>query len=199
MPQAAPPLPKVYTITGKWQKIIIVYLIICILSALAAFILVSGLILYHDQLISTTTLPFALVIYVGALILAAVAYLCGTMYVQGRRMRLELLPEGLAFYAIGWRMFTPWDNIEGVDKIPMGRRLNTGLKYKARAVKNIDIANGIEQRKAVTRYNWWTNKRRRYYEGMPLSIDNHQALEQSELGAYLKTYAPQAFVRVRAN
>lgn len=195
MPNEVLALPKVYSIDGKAKKIMVVYLVMSIISALAVLIQLGGLIIYHTVLISKTYIPIALFIYVCALVMAVISYLCATIYTQGRNVRLEVLAEGLAFYYIGFRMFTPWSNISGFDEIPLGRKLVPGLKYKEAAVAKLDVVAGIEQKKAVTRYNWWVGRGRRYFEGMPLTIASHYNFEQSELGRYIKKYAPQAFAK----
>ncbi len=114
-------------------------------------------------------------------------------YLLQNNCRLVLSPEGLTWYTIGYRMFTPWHTISGFGSTRgFGGR---GLIMQEPASLKIGLAAGINQGIAVLEKKWWG------YPGVWalvsfFPIDSALCKgnwEYGEIGMYLRRYAPQIF------
>jgi len=110
-----------------------------------------------------------------------------------RRARLVLSPEGVTLYGITSQRFTPWHNIASIAYRRWGRYLSKKLQLRQPALLRVKLAEGIRQDIAVLDTPWylaWRDKRQTGF--VPLSFSKLDWVN-SELDAYLRQYAPQAF------
>jgi hypothetical protein len=66
---------------------------------------------------------WAVVIIGSALLLA----LCLAIYLGMTRVRLEVSPRGIAYYSLGYKVASTWDNIAGIGEVWAGRYNYEGL------------------------------------------------------------------------
>jgi hypothetical protein len=127
---------------------------------------------------------------IGFLIFAVISIIS---YLMQNSCRLVLSPEGLTWYTIGFRMFTPWHNLSGFGSTRLfGGR---GLILQEAASMKIGLAAGMSQGIAVLEKEWWG------YPGVWMlvryfPIDSalcKRNWEYGELGMYLLRYASQVF------
>ena len=53
--------------------------------------------------------------------------LCLAIYVGMTRVRLEVSPQGISYYSLGYRVVTPWDNVAGIGPVHAGQYTYEGL------------------------------------------------------------------------
>lgn len=93
----------------------------------------------------------------STLLLGAVLFpsFCFSVFYGFSSIRLILTPEGVAFYSIGYRMYTPWENVERIDQTWHGSRLITGLILREPASVEESISQGIRVQKSVIVVSPW--------------------------------------------
>lgn len=143
-----------------------------------------------------------IVMLVGAVIMAALGVL---LFVGLRRMRLVTSPQGVILYGIGYKVYTPWENIKGIGEDRYGgnnaygtryyqpsRRMEGFIFYRP-ALFGMSIEEGIRSHVAVIQgIVLMAVKTSRYNNMLPLSgfLD---ATTRQELIDDAKKYAPQTF------
>jgi hypothetical protein len=122
------------------------------------------------------------------------------VYVVLRRVRLVISHEGIAFYGWGYRMYTPWYNVIGTESLsfssPVNFRQFAGLKLRQKALLNMKLEDGIQQGIAVLETDWWNPawSMARFAGIFPIgNMVGGFNWRESELGAVIRYYAPQAF------
>lgn len=137
--------------TALWFRLCIVLLdLIIVVSAMGACV----------SLLQETG-GDSVAIFAGViLLLFMIAFALGS-FLAVREMRLELTADGIAFYAWGYRMYTPWNNIAGVEEshaygTSFLLRSFMGLTLHHDCVLGISIEEGKRQSIAVIETDWWT-------------------------------------------
>ena len=95
-------------------------------------------------------------------------------------IRLEVSPESVEYFQMGYRLKTTWDNVERIGMIPMGLLMAEGLILRESAL----------QEKILGRKNL---ERNRLDRAIPLTLFQPWWRE-SDLGEEIKHYAPYLFV-----
>ena len=115
------------------------------------------------------------------------------------RTRLVISPEGIAYYGIGYRVRSSWENVEGYAKRVMGVNSVECLILRQPGIeldrwldlgyKALPVAQGaaLATGQAVPR-----NHLNRYEDAIPVSLFAED-WRSSEIGVLVKRYAPQAF------
>lgn len=184
---------KVYRQNSVWR---VMYLLILALGlGLGVFLLVIALSIASD----TATRAVELV---GAGIMALLGIL---VFIGCQRMRLVTSPQGVILYALGYKVYTPWDNIEalGTDwyggnnassvRVSQPARLTEGFIFSRPAVFGITVEEGIRQHVPVIQgMALLAVQMSRYTKMLPLAGFLNEKTRQ-ELINEAKTYAPQTF------
>ncbi len=87
--------------------------------------------------------PFILLLSSGFLILGAL--LCLTTL----NTRIVTTPEGMTYYQAGLCLYSPWQNIVGLDTIAIGGRSVESLRLRFEAVEGMSLEEGRQERIAV--------------------------------------------------
>lgn len=82
------------------------------------------------------------------------------MYRTFKRIRLVLTHDGITYYALGFRIYTPWQNVVGVGSIqpyafPLNFRKIWGLQLHQPSVLGMKLTDGKRQSKAALETDWW--------------------------------------------
>lgn len=83
------------------------------------------------------------------------------MYLTIKRIRLVLTEDGATYYAWGFRIYTPWQNVIGIGSIqpystfPLNFRKFWGLQLRQYSVLGMKLADGKRQGKAALETDWW--------------------------------------------
>lgn len=114
--------------------------------------------------------------------------------------RLELSPEGITHYNMGWRTYTPWYNIAGLDDttIPiLIRPKKTVLMFKEPASREISIKEGKKRGIAAIEFSWWTQHGAGLaYQGRMIPFTyfvSRAEVEHGLFNAYMHQYTPHVF------
>lgn len=150
--------PTIYRLEPNRRGIIFMY---------AGFILlivfIFGVVLGK---LESCTLPFVIPLTVVAAYFFYMAY----------HIRLEVSPEGIEYFQMGYHLKTTWDNVERVGMIPMGLLMAEGLILRESAL----------QGKMLGRKNL---ERNRLDRAVPLTLFQPWWRENG-LGEEIKRYAP---------
>ncbi len=139
------------------------------------------------------------------LALALFAFLLPLPYLNDR---IEVSAEGIAYYGLGFQIFTPWTNLAGVGRVrhpnaflprPVG-----ALLFRSPALLDIPIREGKRRGVAVIETRWliFSRKPHTYTACLPLFVPESLArgnLAQHELALYLRQYAPWVFAEFVQN
>ncbi|HLG64584.1 MAG TPA: hypothetical protein VKY19_21780 [Ktedonosporobacter sp.] len=116
---------------------------------------------------------------------------------------IEISQEGITFYSVGFRIYTPWHNIVNINKIkhpyfsPL--YLIDAFVLEEPARLNISIKEGKQQGIAVVEKHWILLGAKPssylWYMPMPSSIVKRTEWEQGEIGTFIRLYAPHIFER----
>jgi len=186
---------KEYRPAGKWRLI-------------PLYMVALGLILSIVILIPVFTSPIdtatRIVLIVGALILLLIGVLVGLAF---RGTRLVTSPEGVTYHGVGFRVYTPWDNIQGMGEgVYKGNhaygtrfyqpdRHVEGLLLRNSAVVGYKIEDGIRQHIPVIEVTFpllATLNMSRFAGVIPTSTFFDDSTYQDFL-VDAKRYAPKAF------
>lgn len=192
------PLPKVFGITQGWKLFLLICPLVTIFMGAGSFLLLQEA-LYEDK-------QFFLVVYhmvfavLGLVMTPFLLWLAFDYY----KSRLEISAAGLTYYGLGFRVYTPWQNIllleKNVQLVPMTVSWDSklvGFRLRQEAVMGMKLEEGRRLGKAVVETDWWypLSMRRPYASFFIIDeIVRERNWLQRELGAYLFHYAPQAFV-----
>jgi len=139
------------------------------------------------------------------LTLALFAFLLPLPYLNDR---IEVSAEGIAYYGLGFQIFTPWTNLAGVGRVrhphaflprPVG-----ALLFRSPALLDVPIREGKRRGVAVIETRWliFSRKPHTYTACLPLFVPESLArgnLAQHELALYLRQYAPWVFAEFVQN
>lgn len=120
--------------------------------------------------LESCTLPFVIPLTLASAYFFRLAY----------HIRLEVSPEGIEYFQMGYRLKTTWDNIERIGMIPMGLLMAEGLILRESAL----------QGKIFGRKNL---ERNRLDRAIPLTLFQPWWRE-GDLGEEIKRYAPRLIV-----
>jgi hypothetical protein len=146
-----------------------------------------------------------IVFLVGALIMAVLGVL---LFIGLRGMRLVTSPQGVILYGVGYRVYTPWDNIKGIGEDSYGGNNGIGRFYQASrrvegflfyrpALFGLTIEEGLQQHTAVIQgMVLLAVQITRYVNMLPLSGFLNETTRQ-ELIDDAKKYAPHTFQTVK--
>jgi hypothetical protein len=155
------------------------------------------------QLVFTSSQPTGggtkAVAIVGSAIILAISF---AVFVAVMRIRLEVSPEGIVYYGIGYRVRTTWGNITGMGDVWTGRQSSKGLLLNepglemsrwlgsgVKALPFLNVINGLTGHGTNT-----TGDINAYGKIIPVgSLLRHW--EEGKLGETIRRYAPQAFAR----
>ncbi len=106
------------------------------------------------------------------------------------QLRVELLQEGLLFFTLGQRLFTPWSTIAAFHD--RGQLQEVELHQ---AAERISVEEGLRRHVAAHEvawwYRWWLGRRPSYFFSLP-RILGEPVWGTSEIGLYVRKYASQA-------
>jgi hypothetical protein len=135
------------------------------------------------------------------------------------KIRLVIAPEGITYYGMGFRVYTPWWNIRGIGRMQMGARLVNGLLLQYPAVAGVSLEEGVRRQHPVLETSGWLRLElkslpvlrvlaplgglsrrsvdealdmRRYGSIVPISLFVRK-WQHSEVAAIVSQYAPQVF------
>lgn len=196
-------LPKAFSLNTLGKSIIgfLGTLIVFVVLALLLLLKISST--YH-----LTTLALSLLIIACFFVLLLIWISIGIS-----KMRLELFQDGIILYGWGYKVYTPWDNIVGIAGLkvpiisdysnafpgfmsmqPVIKRNVQGLRLEQEARRGMRIQDGMQQKRASMELSWWNpaSTMRQYAQIVPVpAVLVNDDRERSELGAYLKKYAPR--------
>ena len=118
--------------------------------------------------------------------------------------RLEVSSEGVTYYEMGFRIYTPWHNIVGVTPIkhPISSlHITTVFTFRQPALLNVSIEEGKRQGLAVIEKYWLMRCLAAppitylWYSPLPRTLVSPFDLEQGELSMYIRQYAPSLLNR----
>jgi hypothetical protein len=102
--------------------------------------------------------------------------------------------EGITFCSLMYRIYTPWNNIRAVGTSRLGIYRPQALLLQEPAVKGTVRGDGSQLRMAtIERRRWLTTKKDPPDDAIPLLFTVPANWQESELGFYIKQYAPQVF------
>ena len=122
--------PKHYHPVGLWRMVPLTILAVSVVLSL-------GFVLLIVFLPSKMDMASRLILSVfGALIFLLIGILLSLGF---RGMRLVTSPEGVTYYGIGFRVYTPWDNVKGMGEgVYAGNRaIGTRVYQPDRSVKGL--------------------------------------------------------------
>lgn len=109
-----------------------------------------------------------------------------------RPLRHIITSEGITFCSLGYRIYSPWNNIRGIGKSRYGAYHPPALLLQEPAVKGI-MRDGSQLEKATVERRWPIRKKDAPDDAIPLLFTVPANWQESELGIIIKQYAPQAF------
>jgi hypothetical protein len=110
-----------------------------------------------------------------------------------RPIRHIITSEGITFCSSGYRISTPWNNIRGVGISRYGAYRPQALMLQEPAVKGV-VRDNIQLERATIERHWLlAEKKYAPDDAIPLLFTVPANWQESELGLYVKQYAPQAF------
>ncbi len=120
------------------------------------------------------------------------------MYRAFKRIRLVLTNDGITYYALGFRIYTPWQNVVEVGSIqpyafPLNFRKIWGLQLRQPSVLGMKLTDGKQQSKATLETDWWNpaSTMGTFASLLPISpMINGRNWKDSELGMDIQHYAP---------
>ena len=195
-PAASSP-QKVYTQIGIWR--VMPLLILALGLGFSAMFLV---LFFTGARFDTAS---RIVFLVGAIIMALLGVL---LFVGFRRMRLVTSPQGVILYGVGYKVYTPWDNIKEIGEDSYGGNNAYGRFYQASkrvegflfyrpALFGLTIEEGIQQHTAVIQgIALLAVQVTRFVNMLPLSGFLDETTRR-ELIDDAKKYAPQTFRTVK--
>lgn len=107
-------------------------------------------------------------------------------------LRHIITSEGITFCSLGYRIYTPWNNIQGLGKSRYGAYHPPALLLQEPAVKGL-IRDGNQLERATVERRWPIRKKDAPNDAIPLLFTVPANWQESELGHVIKQYAPQAF------
>lgn len=185
---------KVYRQNGIWR---VMHLFILALGlGFGALLLIMSLSMAHLDTATRT------VLLVGAGILASLGIL---LFLGFQRMRLVVSSQGVILYGIGYKVYTPWDNIKELSTDWYGgnsayftrfyqpRQLVEGFLFYRPAAFGLSIEDGMKQHVPVIQgMALLAVQMSRYTHMLPLAGFLNEQTRQ-ELIEDAKKYAPQTF------
>jgi hypothetical protein len=122
--------------------------------------------------------------------------------------RLEVSDEGIAYYGLGFRIYTPWENIISIARVKhphafiFRNRPLTALTLRSPASLHMTVEEGKRRQVAVIEKHWlaFSTKPQNYNRYLPLFLLEtltHDDLSRHEIGAYIRRYAPQVLEETR--
>ena len=188
---------KEYRMLGVWRFAPLLVLAMCIVFSLIFIVLLFTL----PKMDNATRV----VMMIGTLFFWVLGVL---LFLGLRRVRLITSPQGIIFYAIGYRIYSPWDNIKGIGEGEYGGNKVYGATYQPSqqveglllrklAVPGPSIAEGIQHQTSVIEGNrlilaFILANIARYGNLIPLRGFVNDTVRE-ELLADAKRYAPQNF------
>lgn len=189
-------LPKVFHITRRWR----IFLLICpLISAILGigpiWLLIAG---WNED----KNVVYSMIV---ALLSLGMALLLLWSYFDYSKSRLVLTSDGITYYSLGFRVYTPWQNVVEFGKasqhIPMSVSWTSklmGFRLRENAIVGMKLEEGRRQARAVIETDWWyPASMRTPYAGFFIidEIIRERHWQQGDLGNYLHHYAIQAFER----
>jgi len=106
------------------------------------------------------------------------------------RLCLTFTPEGIFFFTVGQRFFTPWSDIAFFRS-----QNNLRLVEMQQPAEEISVEDGVRRNIAAYEGSWWLKWAANHPASFfPLPQEFGQVLRDSgEVELYLRKYAPQAF------
>lgn len=181
------PLPKVFPLTRFWRTYMLLLPFLGIVCIILAILMMMPAL--NDNVVSNIV-PMLVMLVLAALLI--------WLYIGVRSSRLVLSQEGITYYNLFYRMYTPWHNVVGVGSVPYAFPLNflkyKGLKLRERAIVPGKLEDGLRYGVAVIDSKWFAAGMVRYASifNFPYGVGGRN-WQKKELGAYIRQYAPQAF------
>src|SRR5689334_19067521 len=94
---------------------------------------------------SVTILLYLMLVVISVFILIMGAFLC--LFTRGARIATAL--EGIFYYRSGSCLYSPWSNLEGLEKISMGAFAIENLRLKRPAMEGLSLEEGIKEQVAI--------------------------------------------------
>jgi hypothetical protein len=180
------PLPKVYSPNRFWRAFILIFpflSIVCII--LAILTMIPAL----NDSVANNIVPMLLLLCLSAILIF--------LYIRIKSTRLVLSQEGMTYYSLEARMYTPWHNVVGIERMsflfPLNFRKYMGLKLREKAIVPGKLEDGLRYGVAVIGASKWLGMA--IYAGIfPIGFGIiGRNWQNEELGAYIRQYAPQVF------
>lgn len=178
---------RVFHITSKWKMLlirlflIISMLIVIVLEMPVPFLWVIGM--------RELGVLFIFLCVGIPLLIIFIEGLC--MYLFVKPIRHIVTSDGITFYSFGYNIYTPWNNIVGIGVRRFGIYNPSVLLFRHCAVKG-HIQDGVKQGNAVVESRLGVGKND-VLDALPLLFTVPKNWQESELGAYIKYYAPHLF------
>ena len=140
---------KEYRMTGIWRFAPFYVLAMCLAFSLLFIVLIFTISKIDNA---------SRVVFIVATLFFWV--LGGLLFFGFRGTRLVTSPQGVIFYGVGYRVYSPWDNIKGIGEGSYGGNRNMvwnyqapqrveGLLLRQLAIPGVSVADGIQNHMAV--------------------------------------------------
>ncbi len=94
---------------------------------------------------SVTTLLYPMLVVISAFMLIVGVFLC--LFTMGAR--IVTAQEGIFCYRSGSCLYSPWSNLDGLEKISMGAFAIENLRLKRPAMEGLSLEEGIKEQVAI--------------------------------------------------
>ncbi len=174
------------------------YSILLLLDLVVAFAIIEGLISLMQSSQNIFAYKNIMPYFLFFLFFVLFIYLFWVIY----QVRLELTNDGITFYTWGYRMYTPWHNVLGIEKIQNDTRIImlrsfTGLRLRQNYIYGLKLEEGRRMGIAVFDIDWWipmnTLRILDYIFPIIFSIGGHH-WPRKALGKDIQRYAPWLFL-----
>lgn len=124
------------------------------------------------------------------------------LYFAIKPTRLILTQDGIAYYTLGYRIYTPWQNIMRLEKVQpypftiLHSRRFTGFKLRQKYVMGMSLEEGRRRGIAVMETDWWNPAWSMYplADIFPITdaIAGHNWID-NKFGQNIRLYIPSIF------
>lgn len=181
--------PKVFQLTRSWKRRL--YLI-PLIGSFVSIALVAFLLTFWPLAAQEGQIALFISLSIGTFILISLPLsLC--WYLVTRPIRHIVTDKGITFSSFVYSIYTPWENIRSVGISQLGTYRPPALLLLQPAVTGyVGDGNGLE-RATIQRHSWLTTKKYSPDDALPLFFTVSKNWQESDLGRYIRHYAPQAF------
>ena len=167
-------------------------------SLLFAIVVFSG-IMFASQILTIENWSTGVLLLLCVMSLLLFLLYIAMMSFDIPTMSLELSDEGLVFYGTGYRIYTPWENVVGIDWTRPSRSFPRIIQLKEPSVVGeIPFEEGMASRRAVTeKRRWWVLNRQlktedqyTHYIRLPIMFFRRKDKLDGSINQYLQHYLP---------